>query len=98
MQGFVPERSFAKERRVIGMRIDSVASIPCRCFAARPTSATGRSRIPSRIPAGSATCWSWRRRVSQPRRHSRQPHLMAKEIMPRLKQYKQPEAAQIAAA
>jgi len=38
MQGFVPERSFTKDRRVIDMRIDSVLMV---CG----TSATGRSRI-----------------------------------------------------
>jgi hypothetical protein len=64
MQGFVPERSFTKDRRVINMRIDSVLMV---C-------------------AG---------RISQPRRHSRQPHPDDEGDRAAAQSYKQPEAAQV---
>jgi len=80
MQGFVPERSFTKDRRVIDMRIDSVLMVcatPDRCYRQNTDfiEHTGGHGNLAGHGAG---------RVSQPPRHSRQPHLMVKEVMPRL--------------
>jgi hypothetical protein len=43
MQGFVPERSFTKDRRVINMRIDSVLMLRRPDFSATPTQSTASS-------------------------------------------------------
>ena len=67
------------------------------------TSATGRSRILSSIPGGLGNLLVMVLVMAQAGFLSHADTvdsltLMAKEIMPRLKEYKQPEAAQIAAA
>jgi hypothetical protein len=94
MQGFVPERSFTKDRRVIDMRIDSVLMVcgtPDQCYR----------QITDfiEIPAGSATCWSWRRAGFLSHADTVDSlTLMAKEIVLRLNEDREPETAQNAVA
>jgi len=70
MHGFVPERSFTKDRRVIDMRIDSVLMV---LRHARPVLPTDHGfhrvyrRARQRVGHGAG-------RVFQPRPHKRQPH------------------------
>ena len=94
MQGFVPERSFTKDRRVIDMRIDSVLMVcatPDQCYRQITDIIEHTGGLGNLLVMAQAGFLSHADTVDSLT-------LMAKEIMPRLKEYKQPEAAQIAAA
>ena len=94
MQGFVPERSFTKDRRVIDMRIDSVLMVcgtPDQCYRQITDIIEHTGGLGNLLVMAQAGFLSHADTVDSLT-------LMAKEIMPRLKDYKQPEAAQIAAA
>src|SRR5262249_48316801 len=70
MHGFVPERSFTKDSRVIDMRIDSLLMVLRHARPVLPAD-HGFHRVyrRARQRAGHGAG-----RVSQPHRHSRQPH------------------------
>jgi alkanesulfonate monooxygenase SsuD/methylene tetrahydromethanopterin reductase-like flavin-dependent oxidoreductase (luciferase family) len=100
MRGFVPERSFTKDRRVVDMRtgsvqdlIDSVLMVcgtPDQCYQQitdfiEYTGGLGNLLIMAQ--AGHLNHADTADSLT----------LMAKEIMPRLKEYKQPVVAQVAA-
>jgi hypothetical protein len=70
MHGFVPERSFIRDRRVIDMRIDSLLMVLRHARPVLPAD-HGFHRVyrRARQRAGHGAG-----RISQPRRHSRQSH------------------------
>jgi len=86
MQGFVPERSFTKDRIVIDMRIDSVLMV-LRHADQQITDFIGHDRRLGNLLVMAQAGFS-----ATPTQSTA--FLMAEEIMPRLKEYEQPEAAQ----
>ena len=94
LQGFVPARSFTKDRHVIDMRIDSVLTV---CGSPDPCYRQITDLIEHADGLGNLLVIAQARSLSHANTVDRLT-LMAKEIMPRLKEYKQSEAAQNAAA
>ena len=90
-QGFVPERSFAKDRRVIDMHIDSVVMA---CGTRDQCSRQITDLIEYGDGPGNLLVMAQAGFLSHAEQSTA---LMAKEIMPRLKEYKQPAAAVAAA-
>ena len=93
MQGFGPERSFTRDRRVIDMRIDSVLMVcgtPDQCYRQIADFIAYTGGLGNLLVMAQAGFLGHADTIDSLT-------LMAKEIMPRLKEYKQPEAAQIAA-
>jgi len=90
----VPARSFTKDRHVIDMRIDSVLTV---CGSPDPCYRQITDLIEHADGLGNLLVIAQARSLSHANTVDRLT-LMAKEIMPRLKEYKQSEAAQNAAA
>jgi len=93
MQGFVPERSFTKDRRVRHRHAHRFRADGLRHQCYRQITDFRRVRQPAGHGSGHGAG-----RVSQHADTVDSLTLMAKKIMPRLKESKQPEAAQNAAA
>lgn len=101
MRGFVPERSFTKDKRVVDMRtasvqelIDSVLMVcgtPDQCYQQITDFIDYTGGLGNLLVMAQAGLLNHADTADSLT-------LMAKEIMPRLKEYKQPVAAQIAAA
>ena len=93
MQGFVPERSFTKDRRVIDMRIDSVLMVcgtPDQCYQQITDFIDYTGGMGNLLVMAQAGFLDHKDTVDSLT-------LLAKEILPRLKEYKQPAPAQVAA-
>ena len=100
MRGFVPERSFTKDRRVIGMRtasvqelIDSVLMIcgtPDQCYQQITDFIDYTGGMGNLLVMAQAGFLDHKDTVDSLT-------LLAKEILPRLKEYKQPVVEQVAA-
>jgi hypothetical protein len=101
MRGFVVERSFTKERRVIDMRTGSVQDLidavlmfcgtPDQCYRQIVDFIEYTGGLGNLLVMAQAGFLSHEDTVDNLT-------LLAKEIMPRLKEYKQPVAERIAAA
>ncbi len=101
MRGFVPERSFTKDRRVIDMRtagvqelIDAVLMVcgtPDQCYRQITDFVEYTGGMGNLLVMAQAGLLDHKDTVDSLT-------LLAKEILPRLKDYKQPRLAQIAAA